>query len=649
MNLNCMKHFITFIFLLVTTFSFAQDDELVKSKDSKKSNDEIIPVVSPKAKHEQYRIISLQRDTTYVDTTLTIKKEYEYNYLRKDIFGLLPFANEGQTYTVLDFGLKHFSPFPEIGISGKHFNYLEVNDIKYYSVATPLTELYFKTVMEQGQSIDAFVTVNTSERFNISLAYKGLRSLGKYVNQLSSTGNFRFTTSYTTINKRYNLNFHFTSQDFLNGENGGITTIEDFENENAEFKNRARFEVYLTDATSFLKGKRFFLDHNFRINSNKTENNLFITHQFNYETKFFEFNQKTILSTVGDTKVKRFGDSYVSSNINDQTNYNRMYNKFGALYENRLLGKFQLFTEDFRFNYFFDKILILETGIVPNLISDQINTIGGQYEYKRNKWKAIFLYSNTLSNQSLSNFDAKLVYNFNDKNEFFFQYQNTNKLPNHNYNLNQSSYVSYNWYNDFKNVKINNIEVVAKTQWFNAAIQLSSLNDYLYFSNDDVSEKQLISPKQYNETINYLSVKISKEFKFRKFALDNTVLYQEVNQSDAILNVPQIVTRNTLYYTNYFFKKALFLQTGVTFNYFTKYYANDYNPVIGESFVQNQKEIGAFPMLDFFINARIRQTRIFLKAEHFNSGFTGNTFYNGPNYPYRDFIIRFGLVWNFFQ
>jgi hypothetical protein len=28
---------------------------------------------------------------------------------------------------------------------------------------------------------------------------------------------------------------------------------------------------------------------------------------------------------------------------------------------------------------------------------------------------------------------------------------------------------------------------------------------------------------------------------------------------------------------------------------------------------------------------------------------TGNNFYSAPNYPYRDFIVRFGLVWNLFQ
>ena len=643
-----MKQFILSFFLLSTMLLFAQDNELVKAPKGEKPQSQKL-VAIPKAKHDQYRIITLERDTTYVDTSLTIKKEYEYNYLRKDIFGLLPFANEGQTYTVLDFGLKHFTPFPEMGFSGKHFNYLGANDIKYYSVATPLTELYFKTVMEQGQSLDALVTLNTSERFNVSIAYKGLRSLGKYINQLSSTGNFRFTTSYNTLNKRYYLNFHYTSQDFLNGENGGITSLQDFESENAAFKNRARIEVYFKDATSFMKGKRVFLDHNFRINSQSSDNNISIVHQFNYENKFFEFNQKTLPSTIGDAIVKRFGDSYVTNNINDQTHYNRMYNKVGAIYENELLGKFQLFAEDFRYNYYYDKILILDSGVVPSSINDQFNTVGGQYEYRKNKWNGTFLYSNSISNQSLSNFDAKLGYKLNEKNEFFFQYQNTNKSPNHIYNLHQSSYVSYNWYNNFNNEKINNIEATAKTQWLNASFQISSFDDYLYFSNDDTAEKQLISPKQYDKTINYLSVKVNREFKFRNFSLDNTILYQEVDQQDDVLNVPQIVTRNTLYYSNFFFKKALFLQTGVTFNYFTKFYANDYNPVIAEAFVQNQKKIGDFPMLDFFINARIRQTRIFLKAEHFNSGFTGNTFYNAPNYPYRDFMIRFGLVWNFFQ
>ena len=60
-------------------------------------------------------------------------------------------------------------------------------------------------------------------------------------------------------------------------------------------------------------------------------------------------------------------------------------------------------------------------------------------------------------------------------------------------------------------------------------------------------------------------------------------------------------------------------------------------------------KIGGFPIMEVFANAKIKQTRLFIKAEHFNSTITGNNFYSSPSYPYRDFIIRFGLVWNFFN
>jgi hypothetical protein len=210
--------------------------------------------------------------------------------------------------------------------------------------------------------------------------------------------------------------------------------------------------------------------------------------------------------------------------------------------------------------------------------------------------------------------------------------------------------VAYNWSENFRNEKINALTGTVLSPWVTASVQLSTLKDHLYFKDvATITNQQIIAPAQYGKTINYVSVKVIKEFTFGKFALDNTVLYQKVDQQDNILNVPELVTRNTIYFTDRFFKKALFLQTGVTFNYFTNYLANDYNPVIGEFFVQNKKQIGNFPNLDFFINAKIQRTRIYIKAEHFNSAVTGNDFFSSPTNPYRDFTVRFGLIWNFFN
>jgi hypothetical protein len=63
----------------------------------------------------------------YLDTSLTIQREYSFNYLRKDNFGLLPFPNEGQTYNTLQYSLTKYSPYPEFGFKAKHFG-LEAND-----------------------------------------------------------------------------------------------------------------------------------------------------------------------------------------------------------------------------------------------------------------------------------------------------------------------------------------------------------------------------------------------------------------------------------------------------------------------------------------------------------------------------------------
>ena len=644
-----MKYFFLSIFLTLNLFCFSQNQNETKTDTVKKKSLRIDRSKDkPKAKYDQYRIISLNNDTTYVDTTLTIQKLYKFNHLRKDIFGLLPFANEGQTYNTLNFGLTNFSALPEIGFRGKSFNFHNANEINYYSVATPLTDLYYKSVMEQGQNLQALIAVNLSERLNLSISYRGLRSIGKYINQLSSTGNFVFTSSYTTKNQKYKANFHFTKQDISNGENGGVANINDFESGKSEFQDRPRIAVNQIDAKSLLQGMRFFLDHKYRINSKSKDNYLDVYHQINYEDKFFEFNQVTVKNGSKESFNAQFGDSYKSANLIDSTFYNKLYNKIGLSFKNEKLGKISFFAEDFRNNTYYQKVLIFNNITVPSFLSTKIQTLGGNYQYSKNNYEANIKALKAISNQTISEIDADLKYTLNKVNIFTFQYQNISKRPDNNFNLYQSSYKNYNWSNNFNNEKINTIKASANTKYGNASIQFTNLNDYLYFSNNS-DTLQLITPKQFATSINYISFQANKEFKFRKFALDNTLLFQEVKQDEKILNVPIITTRNTLYYSNFFFKKALFLQTGVTFNYFTKYFANDYNPITGEFFVQKTKRIGAFPMLDLFVNGRIRQTRIFFIAEHVNTLFTKSNYLTAPNYPYRDFMIRFGLVWNFFQ
>jgi outer membrane cobalamin receptor len=241
---------------------------------------------------------------------------------------------------------------------------------------------------------------------------------------------------------------------------------------------------------------------------------------------------------------------------------------------------------------------------------------------------------------------AEAAYAFSDDLGLNASVNSNSKAPDFNFQLFQSDYLTYNWQNNFRNQQTKQLALSFNSKKFGTLqLDYNTLDNYLYFAKDI---NDAVKPNQFDATVQYIRAKLSNEVRYRNVALNNTILYQNVMDGDAVYNVPEIVTRHSLYYTNEFFKKALFLQTGVTFSYFSKYYMNRYDPLLAEFYVQNTSELGDFPRIDFFINAKIRQTRIFLKAEHLNSSFTGYNFYSAPNYPYRDFIVRFGIVWNFF-
>ena len=108
--------------------------------------------------------------------------------------------------------------------------------------------------------------------------------------------------------------------------------------------------------------------------------------------------------------------------------------------------------------------------------------------------------------------------------------------------------------------------------------------------------------------------------------------------------------------TSSMFNEALFFQSGATFVFFTDYYADQYNPLIAEFVTQNNTKIGEYPRVDFFFNAKIKSSRLFVKLENINAPIehlifpdTPYDYYAAPYIPYRDFSLRIGLIWNFFE
>lgn len=632
-----MRNFcLLFIFLIPTVF-YGQRT-LGGPPDSESKSDTVKPPITA------YKIISIENDTTYVDTTLSIQKDYKFNYLRKDNFELLPFSNTGQTYNRLGADLDYQKLYPEFGARARHYNFMEAEDIHYYHVPTPFTELYFKTVPEQGQQLDAFFTINTSERLNVSIAYKGVRALGSYQHILSSTGNLRMGMNYNTLDEKYFLKTHFVSQDLLNEENGGFSdlALQQYLDKEEEFEDRSILDMNFEDAESTLYGKRFYVNHYYQLREpdSVSGNSIRLGHIFNHSYKKFVFSQQ-------QAKNEIFGPSFQSANIKDNVRLSEFYNEAYVKYANKTLGEIKAKAAIKSFEYGYKTFFVSDTDTINNKLTGINYSLGGEYAKTIGgfniKADAMLNLAGDFTGSYLA---AQASYALDEENMLEFGVNQNSHRPNYNFLLYQSDYINYNWQSDFDNVNTQSIYGKLKSEkLFDVEGRLTQIQNYTYFAKN---EDTLVKPYQAGDQVRYIKLKASKDFDFGYFAIDNTLMYQKVLDGGSYLNLPEFVTRNSIYYKDHWFDKALYLQMGFTFKYFTKYNMNAYDPVLAEFYVQNSQELGNYPVVDFFLNGKVSQTRIFFKLEHLNALISGNNNLVAPRHPYTDFSVRFGVVWNFF-
>ncbi|MFV0247575.1 MAG: putative porin [Tenacibaculum sp.] len=625
--------------------SFTNQEGLYDISKDSLNKSEISVKLSGKTKYTDYKIISHKNDTTIIDTTLTIQKYYKFNFLRKDNFELLAFHNQGQTFNRLAYDFSNKLLFADIGFRAKQFNYVNIEDVKYYKLPTPSTEIMYRTGLEQGQVLDALFALNFSERFNVALGYKGLRSLGAYRRSLSSTGNFVFSINYQSSKKQYFIKAHAVNQDFTNQESGGLTneSLNAFLTNDSNFSNnRGRLDVNLNDAESVLQGKRLYIEQSFQILSSKDSlnkkdfSNLKIGHLFTRFSKYFEFKQ--------DAASNFFDQNNISGSVSNKTNYllynNELFLDFNSKY---ILGRFKVKTSYTSYNYGYENLQNKLVNINKNRLRGRAISVGANWNGKIKNFDLNLSGFLTPGSGRLAghNMHAEISYKKDSVVFIKAKAELQQKTPNFNFLLHQSSYDKFNWQNNFAPLLIRVLSGELNSKWLKAYLDLTNIDNYAYFDEQGL-------PRQYSGNINYIKAKILKEVKVGKFALNNTLMYQKVLSGNSVLRVPYFITRNTLYYSDNWFKgNSLYVQLGASLKYFTRYKSNVYNPLLGEFTLQNTVEIG-YPSIDLFFNGRVRRTRIYFKADNFSALFFKKNYLSAPTYPYRDFVIRFGLVWNWF-
>jgi hypothetical protein len=159
-----------------------------------------------------------------------------------------------------------------------------------------------------------------------------------------------------------------------------------------------------------------------------------------------------------------------------------------------------------------------------------------------------------------------------------------------------------------------------------------------------------VAPIQENSPISLLTLQLKQDFTLGMFNWENVITYQSSSNNNA-LPVPKLNIYSNLY-IKFKIARVLKCDLGADVRYFTKYYAPDYSPALGQFTTQasedNRVKVGNYPIVNVYANFFLKHTRFFVMLSHVNYTEGGKYFFT-PHYPLNQRLFRFGLSWNFFN
>jgi hypothetical protein len=131
---------------------------------------------------------------------------------------------------------------------------------------------------------------------------------------------------------------------------------------------------------------------------------------------------------------------------------------------------------------------------------------------------------------------------------------------------------------------------------------------------------------------------------FRHFYLRPQVLYtQLLKNDDQALRIPEWFINTQLAYENMLFNGSIQVQIGVDTHWRSDYTALGYAPAIQQFYVQDRFVSPAYPLVDVFLNGKIKRGRFFVKYHNILQAIRQTGYMPTPGYPGQRNILDFGF------
>ncbi|OFY83941.1 MAG: hypothetical protein A3F72_06090 [Bacteroidetes bacterium RIFCSPLOWO2_12_FULL_35_15] len=580
-----------------------------------------------------------QNQFEYTDSAKSIESSISnfQNYFKRNSLGNsgLPFSSFYFNGKPNEFGFNYFN---------NHYqNYFFIpKTLNFYNTRTPYSELFYIIGSKAEQIFRMTFSYNVKKNWNISASFSRIRSGGFYLRQQTYDNFLSLSSNYKSTNNRYNFLAGVCYNSAKNDENGGISDDSTFINSGVDPKitsvnldkakrstvNRSVFfNQYLnfgqksTDTTTnnaIIPGSRLILKSSFEDNILKYED---------------ESPQSDFYPTIFFDSTLTFDSTY-NFKIENELSWKRVDNKKHSGLKDMLGASFGVK----------DQFVKVHQREIDTTFNNIIAVLEFYNLYSKNKfwWNISGKYGLTGFNANDYNASLILKKNILDSlNILFFKAEVNQQAP--DFIFNQYSSNHYRWNNDFKKMEEKSISLNYSMKKYNFIVgaQFSTYTNILYFDNFAV-------PKQFQGSVPVFSAFLKKDFVFRNWHLDNKFNYQNVSDS-TVIRLPKFILEHALYYESDLFKGAMRMQIGVSVFYNSAYFADSYMPATAQFYIQDNMKYGNYPFIDFFINARIKTVRVFIKIDHLNSGWMGKNYILTPHYPMNTRAFKLGVSWRFFD
>ena len=196
------------------------------------------------------------------------------------------------------------------------------------------------------------------------------------------------------------------------------------------------------------------------------------------------------------------------------------------------------------------------------------------------------------------------------------------------------------WHNDFgkiRRLRLGGWLTLPHTgTYINAGVE--NIQNMIYFGENCM-------PVQNGGSVQVVSMTLKQDFKVGMLHWDNRLTFQ-TSSDDRVLPLPKFAVYSNLYLL---FKVArvLHVQFGVDCDYYTKYYAPDYQPATTTFYNQREIKCGNYPFMNAYANMKLGKARFYVMFSHVNQGLCGNNYFAMPHYPMNPRRFQLGVSVDF--